>query len=412
MTKRLICTYFLFISVTSAFAITQVINIPLMIAVLLAVVFYTGFITRNVIVSFYKEDFWLIALLGFVVCSLLLNIQVAKSSKPINHTFAYFYTFFISFLTIRWSIVEAWPRFNRDTLAKLSYYLRISVFVASGFGILEFILKVFFFIDFDAYVPHPAVENYEPTVLGEILRVRSFAEESGAFSYFLEVIFPLTLYGFARRSVIAYLYYITVFICFVLTFSSAGFGLMFVILALWGFQSFLKLFGKGLVLSKRVVYFSLLFLLIALVLTPYFLPILEAVLLDKATNSASADDRMFRLMEGLEFFANSPILNQLVGSGPAAYDTYAFISKGMVMLYETFLLEGGILGLLSFCLFVYLVMVKAFRIKDPIYRNSLVISLVCSIIHWLFIATYWYPWFWISVIFVQLIEEKQNDPSW
>ncbi len=349
--------------------------------------------------------FLLNIVLSFFINDILNPPDSLVFGKTVNHLFAYFASFINFYVT-------TFLLFNLNSEAVSPYQITkiitLVLFFSCVFAIIEFIAKNIFSIDFDQIVPHPAVEKMNALALGDIfrsIRARGLAEEPGHFAFMINLFLPLSIYylffselcrfpKWAKTTIVS-----TFIIALILTFSTAA----FVVLPISLFLSFI-FFRKYLIkhLVKILIGASLL-ILFALVLDTY-VPIITQLALDidqKTSNSGSMDDRTTRAELFQTYFKNAPILNKFIGYGPSGYlkagleaDTDSFL-----VLYQTFLFETGIFGMLIYIAFLFFLLLQIKKIIFPL-NFFLLFSFIMGILHYFFISNYWYPWYWFVCAFI------------
>lgn len=133
----------------------------------------------------------------------------------------------------------------------------------------------------------------------------------------------------------------------------------------------------------------------------YISAVLNEIILAKVNQSSSAEDRTARFVEGMNALTQSNIFRLSFGNGPAVYDTLRFSRGGTILLYLTYALESGLVGLLLFLIFCGVLTYKANKIRNRNLRFVLLFGLISSFLHFFLISNYWYPWFWILAIIIQ-----------
>ncbi|TAF46605.1 MAG: hypothetical protein EAZ51_01310 [Sphingobacteriales bacterium] len=290
----------------------------------------------------------------------------------------------------------------------------LGVFTASCFGCLEFVLKGFYEIKLDELIPRAAVIKYNPTALGELVRIRSFMEESGHFSFYLELLYPICILIIRNKlssSILGFkfsiLFALTSLVAFILTFSSAGIAIVILAYFIIFFPQKFWVILKNIFFNpvKRLYFFLTLLFLLFLVEVFFTNIIIVYDIFDEIVfgklNEGSADDRQDRIVGALQLFDNSNIIHKLIGYGPGAYDKLKI--ESIVSLYFTYLLEVGYIGLFIFTLFTFFLFQKVFYAFEGMNRKLFLFSIFCAIVHFLFISNYWYPWFWFVIIMIDVI---------
>ncbi|OZI07539.1 hypothetical protein BWI93_14490 [Siphonobacter sp. BAB-5385] len=396
---------------TSAFSITQIITIPLIILSVINFAFLIRFVFFNVKIIIYKIDLLLIIFWLIVSFALLINSSAFISLKPYNHYVAYTFVVFFNYIILKNIFINYFSIYDLQDMCKSVGW---GVLICSIFGILEFILKTFLFVNVDLYIPRAEIAEYDPTILASFIRIRSLVEESGHLAYYLELLAPIGIYGFRHNKRLCVTLTITSVLCFLLTFSSGGYGIVLILLFIYFMKNIFKFISNNyyivINIRKIIIFFVSISLLIfvAIYVGSLIYDIFYTIFFEKAFNSGSANDRNFRLEEGLKAFEQSKVLQQIVGNGPAAYDTLKLWSQGMVVLYLTFLLEIGLAGSIVFIIFILISLKYAFKIKDNLLKLIFVCAHICALIHFLFIANYYYPWLWVMLALNFFVYVKQN----
>lgn len=396
---------------TSAFCISGSLSWPLIwgsiSTVFILVYLLTGKKLYNVnIKSLYFILFFLLTIaLSFFINDVLNPPDSFVFGKTINHLFAYFASFINFYVT-------TFLLFNLNSEAVSPYQITKIInwvlFFSCVFAIIEFIAKNVFSIDFDQIVPHPAVEKMNALALGDIfrsIRARGLAEEPGHFAFMINLLFPLAVYRlfFYQEPHFpkwAKLGFVSVFIiALILTFSTAA----FVVLPISLFLSFI-FFRKYLINHLVKIFIGAGLLLLFAVLLDNYVPILTQLALDidqKASNSGSMDDRTSRAELFQTYFKNAPILNKLIGYGPSGYLRAGLEADidSFLVLYQTFLFETGVIGMLIYISFLVFILLQIRKIIFPL-SFFLFFSFTMGIFHYFFISNYWYPWFWFICSFI------------
>lgn len=400
---------------TSAFALSGTITIPLILLLILVSVSMLQFDFSKIKLVYSIDNFLIMMFLAFALLSSVYNNSIWYSSKSINHTAAYFFTFFFNFFYLKTCFINL--NYNHK---KVCTALVLGVLFASIFGCIEFLSKGIFNIELDGYIPRHSVSEYDPTALGEYIRVRSFIEESGHFAFFLEVLVPICILLikngnciiFVSNRKFLFVFIVVVMLSFILTFSSAGIGIVCLAYLLTFFPVNLYSIFKGILFNKAYVFkVFFLILLIAIFLLIFneevgqFIEMLNEVVFGKLS-TGSADIRKDRILSAMTLFRGSDISWQLIGFGPGAYDKLGIDS--IVSLYFTYLLEVGYVGLILFVLALIATAIKIIHKHNGDNMRFLLFSLICGSIHFLFISNYWYPWFWVSIIAIDLIKPNKK----
>ncbi len=129
-------------------------------------------------------------------------------------------------------------------------------------------------------------------------------------------------------------------------------------------------------------------------------------------DSGSSDDRLNRLNVFLNIVDSMNIFDFFFGFGPNATVSLGYGELfTIVLLYPLVFVELGLFGLLSFGLIISYFIYYSFSLYGKI-RFYIQVSLIAVLIHYLFIANYWYPYLWFLGIFIYLypkLELKINS---
>ena len=414
----LLAIFCILISFTSAFAITSVITIPLALTVGIIFLFIIQLKPNNLKISFSFLDFFLLIFLIFSLCSSLYNNFIWYSNKSLNHSIAYFYVIVFTYFLLKLAFLNL-------KYSKKAIYTSIvlGVFLTSCFGCAEFVLKGFYEIKLDELLPRVDVIKYNPTALGELVRIRAFMEESGHLAFYLELMFPICILIIKNKLCNSFLdvkfrifFTLISFAAFLLTFSSAGIAIVILAYSIFFFPQNLWTIFKNIVLNriKRLYFLFVLFciFLLSWIFFPYLVTayeVFDEIVFGKLTEG-SATDRQDRIVSALQLFDKSNIINKIIGFGPGAYDKLKI--ESIVSLYFTYLLEVGYMGLFFFILFILSLIHKVFFAFEGINRKFLLFSVFSAIVHFLFISNYWYPWFWFVIIMIDVIKRDLNESTY
>ena len=273
--------------------------------------------------------------------------------------------------------------------SKLLRMIFYSVVIASSCAIFEFIAVNFLNLDL-SFIPRGSVESYTPIALDNI-RARSFMEESGHFSFFLEAFVPLSIHWINRNVTskgTRWLFYAVVSLSLFVSFSAAGFALFLI-----GALIFLCFKIKNSDNISRVVIIIaqvLLVVFVAVVLIPEIYETIESIISSKLDPSNSSHSDRENRFEVLSFFTGLPVL---VGYGPAAFSTLN--TDSFVSFYLGVLMSTGILGSCFFFLFIVRQYVYALRLKDDSLKIAFVVSITMVVLHLAFVDNIYTPWMWI-----------------
>ncbi len=394
---------------TSAFAVSGIINLPVIISISLFVGLITySFLGRRVNAVFILEDFFIGALLLVIFISSLVNSYAAIDFKPFNHLLAYSFSIFFFYYVPRVTlsnIIDTEKKFV--TILKIVNY---AVFFACLYAIFEFTGKNLFGFDVDRYVFRPRVQEYEPLALGYIIRARSFVEESGHFAFYLEIFAPISFYysiKYGERQYRLFHLFQIIIVCFALLCTVSVSSIIIIPIAFS--ISFILFLYREKAYAKTIkdIFIWLVFLLGIFIVVFWISDInLEQIVNHvsfKVIDSSSVVDRISRLRGIEKLLLNSNAFHLLIGYGPGAYKALGL--NPVNMLYPNLLFEIGLLGLLIFGVFIFFTGLRILHIQERI-KYIFLFSFFSSVMHFSLISNYWYPWFWFLCAFVLLQNGK------
>jgi len=407
-----LCAYAFSCSFTSAFAFSDIITLPNVFLGLSALLLLIKLAVSGLRIKRFSEDIYVVLFLCIAFLSFCLNNIAGFNAKSLNHLIAYSFSVIVLFFVFRFLLLNSLSS-DGDKFVFLKWLYR-GVYFACFFGVLEFVIKNFFGIQLDEIVPRSLAGEYNPTVLGEYIRIRSFVQESGHFALFLEILGPLAFYykfyskcenGFVSKAL-----FIVVFsLAFILTLSTTAFANVVIVLLILCINQIYNIVKKKAV-SKRFIFTAIVFFVFITGITYYLLfvndflgSILDEVLVGKLSSSGSADDRNNRIQEVFKIFLTGNWINFLFGYGPGAYDRLKI--ESIISLYVNLFLELGLLGLTTFILLIKSIFSRVLLNKNRYLRTALVISLITASIHYMAISNYWYPWIWMLFAVVQYFDK-------
>ena len=408
----LLCAYAFSCSFTSAFAFSEIITLPNIFLGLSAIFLLVKLAASGIRINRFSEDIYVVLFLSIAFFSFCLNNIAGFNAKSLNHLIAYSFSVIVLFFVFRSLLLNSLSS-DSDKFIFLKWVYR-GVYFACFFGVLEFVTKNFLGFQLDEIVPRSLSGEYNPTVLGEYIRIRSFVQESGHFALFLEILGPLAFYykfyskyenGFVSKAL-----FIVVFsMAFIFTLSTIAFANVVIVLLILFINHLYKIIKKKTV-SKRFLFTGIVFFIIITVITYYLLfvndflgSILNEVLVGKLSSSGSADDRSNRVQEVYRIFLKGNWINFLFGYGPGAYDRLKI--ESIISLYVNLFLELGLLGLTTFILLVKSIFRRVLLNKNRYLRTALMISLITASIHYIGISNYWYPWIWMLFAVIQYFDK-------
>ncbi|NDV64969.1 hypothetical protein [Bacteroides sp. 224] len=388
---------FIFCSVfTNAFAVSSFVNIPTFISLILCVVFFCHVKWHKIIL----KPSLLYIIWAILTFSLFL---FSEANKALNHWVMWTWSFFIFYFVVKKTLLYV-ISLSSVFFYKIFNVLSFTVFFASVFAIFEFFAVNFSGIDLNLYIPRGSVEEYQPLAL-TFIRARSFMEESGQFSFFLECFAPISIgwifINSKKKKVVRIIYVSVVVISLFVTFSAYGFVALLMSLIVF-FYYFIVYSESAAVFFKKTFFILISIVLASLFLSTFIDQALEVVNI-KLDGSTSMNERTSRF-EGILPYLKG--VNLFIGYGPAAHETLgigSFISSYLVVLMST-----GILGLILFVTFLINHFSVILSIEDYRWRCCFVISFVTSVVHLMFVDMIIYPWFWLLLSLLYCVKYNKN----
>lgn len=392
---KIIVYLFLFsIIFTNAFALNSVLTPAFAISFLL--VFH--FILRKKKIVYerppYLLFFWFLLTFSFIVMS--------NGEKSLNHWFLWTFPFFSYYFVFKNELFHLFTLSEiKDNIFKCITYATL---FACSFSLLEFCCINFFDIDL-SFIPRGAVQDYRPFDFG-FIRARSFSEESGHFSFFVEIFGPLSIYWINKNLQFPFKLTALGIILLGLIVTLSGVGLLVLILYLFMFfNSYLFRRKTSSSVKIKVIFCAFgLFYLIVVLYPDFFSTLWNLIAVKTELDNESYLQRVgrFAAIDKLSGFAF------LIGYGPAAFSTLNVDS--FISLYLGIFMNTGIIGITLFTLFYFSKYRSIQRIKDVDCRFALKCSFLFACFHLAFIDIIYVPWFWVllSLIDVIYIKEKEN----
>ncbi len=390
---------------TSAFAITGTINLPVLFGCLLLIagilnLFITNKISNEI---FCLEHNLILLFLFFVLLSFIINGLGYNSA--INHTAAYFSSFLL-FFTAPFLYFFQNENYKNQIFTVTLKAIFYCVTFSSIFSVIEFVFTNFLNISVTDFIPRHSVKEYDPLIVGFLIRSRGFAEESGHYSFMIEILGPLAIYymfysNYCKLKKIIKIIVTFLIVLSVLTsFSVSSFliiPLTILVALILKFKQLIIIFRKNMLyiigtIGTIVVMYYIINLLI---------PINEiiSITISQKFDSFSFDDRKFRTTFFQNTFFKLPLENILIGNGPSGVkllgydDSYTFLS-----LYQTLTFEIGVIGLLIVGVNILIILMKNFLSNNPI-ASYFFVSILSGLIHYNSISNYWYPFLWFILAF-------------
>lgn len=396
--------YLVLISVTSAWALNPIISLPV-VAIFLSVCLFIIKVCLDlkVVYSIKENRFMDYSIRLFLLCGFVGYIRALVLRDSAVEATNYYFSVVFSFSIFYYFVAN---KLSYLRLTEVIFYTRIGLLLCTTWIIFEFISVNILGINLDLYISRPFNEIYNSTALGSFFRARGPVEESGHVAMCVViltgVVLALNNIDKARHSLIDKVTYALSLISISLTFSVAAFAnipLAITLTMILFFSSFLKSVNS---LSSVTVFF-LLFILIYFGLEQFL-----QVIYIKLDGSSSIDDRSLRYELALELIKNSSLIELLIGFGPGAvrYELEFIVLN----LYLLILIDYGILGLFSFIIFVLCNLRVISSIENDKVKIILSSVFIYSLLHFMIIPNYWYPWFWFLLAVIRSVdfESRKN----
>ena len=377
---------------TNAFALNSVLTPAFAISFLL--IFHLIFQKKRKVYEGppYLLFFWLLLTFSFIVMS--------NGEKSLNHWFLWTFPFFSYYYVFKNELFQLFTL--SEIKDKIFKYTTYATLFACSFSVLEFCCKNFLDIDLD-FISRGTVEDYNPFD-GGFFRARSFVEESGHFSFFVEIFGPLSVFWINKNLKFPLKLLALAIILLGLMATMSGVGLLLLGIYIFMFFDFYLFRKKTSTRVKVKLFFyaiGLFFLLIVLY-PDFFSNIRDLIAIKMVSDNVSYIERVGR------FAAIDKIsgLAYLVGYGPAAFSTLNVDS--FISLYLGILMNTGIIGITLFTLFCLSKYRSIKKIKDEDCRFALKCSFLFACVHLVFIDIIYVPWFWVLLSLIDVIYKKEN----
>lgn len=399
----------------SAFAYSGIISLPLIFAVSLFVIMSIttirclelprGFMGFDLVIIFF---FLFIAVFSFIV-------NGWDNSKSLNHTIAYIATFLLFYITIKFTLFNI--KDKNWILKKVLQFITLITIISAVYANMEFISGNLFGVNINDYIPRPSEEEkyYDATVLGLFYRSRGFAAESGHFTFMMESFAPLAVYymyfsGFCQWKKFFKRLIVFAIICsFIFAVSTASFVIVPVAFVLASL-----VYAKKIILyiKKNTAKFLLAtgILSVMIFLINYFFSVYALIVL---SISDKMDNGFDYRQQNINFFFNKffqlDIIKKVIGTGPAGNIVLGYDESSAILnLYYSVSFELGLLGLLLLLFLFFYLLYMTIKVKSKI-GFFLLMSIISAMMHFYFIANFWYPWFWFTAAFSLFCSKKFRD---
>ena len=398
--------YIFFMPFVSAFAFTGTITISLILAVFLFIFMIFSIIRSSLKLPNGFMGFDLIIILCFlfvVIFSFIIN--GFGNSKSLNHSIAYISTFLLFYAAIKFTLFNI--KDKTRLFKRVLQFITLATILSAVYANVEFISSNLFGININDYIPRPSEAEafYNATVLGEFYRARGFAPESGHFAFMMELFSPIAFYymffsGFCKWPLLLKILIVFIIVfSFIFAVSTASFVIIPIALFLSSLIYIKEIFSY---VKKRIskTFFSVGVVTVIVLLFNYFFSVNSLILLSISDKlNYGSDIRKENIDFFFKVFRHFDLSKLIIGSGPAGvillgYDEY----NAILNLYYSIAFEIGLIGLLLFVLLLIYIFFNILKIRSKI-GFFLMISILSGMMHYFFIANFWYPWFWFIAAF-------------
>lgn len=413
----LLLLYIFSMPLVSAFAFTNIISLSLIFAVLLFMLMSIAIIKAGKLPAKFLGFDVVITFLFLFTVILSYTMNGWGNAKSFNHTIAYLATFLLFYVSIKYTLFNIQD--HNLVFKRVLQFIAYTTIISAVYANVEFISSNFFNLNLNDYIPRPNEDQayYEATVLGLFYRARGFAAESGHFAFMMELFSPLAIYymyfsGFCKWSKVIKTLTIFGIVCsFIFAVSTASFVIIPVAFFLASLIHIKRIFIYIKKHTAKFIFTTTIVSLIVFVFN-YFFSVYALVLL---SISEKMDSGLDYRQENIKFFFNKffqfDITQQIIGAGPAGVLILGYdMTNAILNLYYSISFELGFLGLLLFILLLFYFIFHIVKIKSKI-GFFLLISILSGMMHYYFIANFWYPWFWFIAAFGIFYSKKFSNAS-
>lgn len=403
--------YLILIGFVSAFSITQVTPIPMIISVFVFIGLLAKTLVFKKFISPFSSYIFYLYMTLFIVYLLGLFFLNGDRSTGLNHAFAYIGVIVMYHLVISLGLVNS--KLNDRDVFK---YVSLGVIIVSMFIIVEFVSKNFLSVDFDSYIYRSAVKEYTPIYRfgGSFLyRARGVMEESGPAAMYLLMFLPFVFYYYTKylpNKSKRFFFSLLVLSSVTVTFSAVGYvegflALVICIIAYLFFEKRISFRGRRLKVTTIIGlhFITAILLFIILQIKPKYLLFFENIVkkVSFSIESGSSQSRLDRWSLAFDLFKQKPIL----GWGPGY--TSSVVGTGSTSLYLETLVSYGIVGLIVLSIVFLYYLGVILRINEPV-RYVFLFSFLVAVIHYFVISSVWFPWIWTLFALVDFTVYTRN----
>ena len=395
---RILIAY-LFVGIfTNAFAVSSFISMPTFLAAIYSLLYLILLLSSRI--KLHKEGYWLLAYWLVLTFSFIL---FATGEKCLNHYIMWMFSFFAFYYVFK-SLVLYLLKFDSGIFNTMLNIISFSVFISSLFAIVEFLLVNFVGVNLENIIPRGRVEGYTP-LASNFIRARSFMEESGHFSLYLEIFTPITLAWLLRnrKNKIILISYVSI-VLIALFFSFSAYGLVALVIAIF-FYLYYYVFSVGNLksLMKNLFIVFIIFLVIIIAFPSIWEIGYQTVTAKLDVDNSSFSDRNSRII-GLDQYLTG--IHLMIGYGSAAFSTLK--TPSFISLYVGILMSAGICGIILFLGFLLCTFYRMLQIKNKDMRCGFVIAFILSTIHFCFVDLIYLPWFWTMLALGYVYRTKEK----
>lgn len=350
-----------------------------------------------------------------LLCYVLVGPVLTNSfeTRSLTHYLAYATSVVLFFMVPALFLSINSHRISPDRVLKA---LTAGLLLASGYAVVQFLLRNAFDINIESYLPFPGGIEADSTVLGLYYRARGFAPEPGHFALYLEACTPFMAYYFSRnRQRIGTLARWACFCMVGLAILATASPVPLLVMSL--------AFGLAAILVRprlRLAGWASIAAVVGLICVAVLALGRMGQGADSAADLAwelafgkvgsySADDRLHRLDTARSIIDASGPYHHLVGSGAAVSEKLGLADDQTIfLLYPLLVAEIGLLGLALFCFAFAGFALKAGSLPDA-GRRYWWWGFLTVLMHYSIIANYWYPYLWFFGVVPYLFQEHAKE---
>lgn len=405
--------YILVAPFTVWFALTSVVRLPVIVALVLLSVFSIVLILNGgrLVMLMYqdREDGLLFLFVLFVILSYVLGYQGLSLGRSLNHTVSYLFTIIAFYL-----VPKTLARYSGMSSNVIGRYIAISALLLTSVVLFEFVLLNTTNVDIRSALVLERVQSefvMSPfkTSVGWV--GHGPAEERGVLAWMVNILGLLAL-GQLQNSKTSmwYAFLAIYFAALIVTQSAAGIvsSLAGLILAV-GITS-IKVDSKRIVgrftnvaLTMLLIGVSVLFLTQISRISDYVPNEIIARITIDTDSSRSAEVRTAAWQGGVANWRERPLL----GNGPGHGIDAGF--AGYMSLPVRLLADTGILAVVLFYCFLTLVfgklLVLSWKNRELVWTIA---AFIAAVLHLSVVSSYYFAPFWIMLLFIQIRKSERD----